>query len=41
MDLREDHCGECEAMQIVAASMAGLTGAESMTPVADEKKDYS
>lgn len=32
MGLREDHCGDCEAMQIVVASIMGLTGAESMAP---------
>ena len=28
--LKEDHFGDCEAMQVIAASMCGLTGAESM-----------
>lgn len=31
MGLREDHAGDCEAMQIVFASMAGLVGRESVT----------
>ena len=30
--LKEDHAGDCEAMQVVAASMAELTGAESLEP---------
>jgi hypothetical protein len=36
--LRDDHAGDCEAMQIVFASMAGLIGAESLETEAEDKK---
>jgi hypothetical protein len=36
--LRDDHAGDCEAMQIVFASMAGLVGAESLETEAEDKK---
>jgi hypothetical protein len=35
--LRDDHAGDCEAMQIVFASMAGLVGAESLDTEAKHK----
>lgn len=38
--LKDDHAGDCEAMHVVTASMANLTGAESLTetkPEADKK----
>ena len=35
--LHEDHAGDCEAMQIVFASMAGLIGAESIETVATDQ----
>ncbi len=34
--LKDDHAGDCEAMQVVVASMASLTGAESLA--AEEAK---
>lgn len=34
---KEDHAGDCEAMQIVFASMAGLIGSESLETVAENK----
>jgi hypothetical protein len=37
MGLRDDHAGDCEAMQIVFASMAGLVGAESLETEATNK----
>lgn len=36
---KEDHAGDCEAMGVVAASIANLTGAESLDPPSEEKKD--
>jgi hypothetical protein len=38
MGLRDDHAGDCEAMQIVFASMAGLIGSESLDTEAESKK---
>lgn len=35
MGLKDDHAGDCEAMQIVFASMAGLVGAESLDTEAE------
>jgi hypothetical protein len=35
LGLREDHAGDCEAMQIVFASMAGLVGRESIETEAE------
>jgi len=37
--MKEDHAGDCEAMQIVFASMAGLVGAESLETEAKEQKE--
>jgi hypothetical protein len=34
---KEDHAGDCEAMQIVFASMAGLVGSESLETAAAAK----
>ena len=34
----EDHAEDCEAMGVVVATMAGLTGAESLPPPEEEKK---
>lgn len=36
--LRDDHAGDCEGMQIVFASMAGLIGAESLETEAEAPK---
>lgn len=39
LGLKEDHAGDTEAMQVVVASMAGLTGAESLeAPKAEPEK---
>lgn len=37
MGLKDDHAGDCEGMQIVFASMAGLIGAESLETEAQDK----
>jgi predicted RNA-binding Zn-ribbon protein involved in translation (DUF1610 family) len=39
--LRDDHAGDCEAMQVVFASMAGLVGAESLETEAESPKPPS
>lgn len=36
--LKDDHAGDCEAMGVVAASMADLTGAESLDQPSQEQK---
>jgi hypothetical protein len=39
MGLKEDHAGDCEVMNVVAASIAGLTGAESLEPPAKQEPE--